>query len=210
LFALEPESGLALVQRYSLDEDNTRCGIEFLLQMRGALRQHQLAGGPYTSLQQVTAVRRAIAFAYHDSDNALTPRRIRRKGTGATGRTTMSKWFVNFANRVAETSGYPSVFVAAVVTVLVWLSTGPFFQFSDTWQLVMNTLTSVITFLMVFLIQTSQNRDSTALQAKLDELIRVSTAKNLFVGLEHLSPDEIEEIRRTVHGHLERRSTPSF
>jgi low affinity Fe/Cu permease len=116
---------------------------------------------------------------------------------------------VNFANRVAEASGYPSVFVAAVVTVLAWLATGPFFQFSDTWQLVMNTLTSVTTFLMVFLIQTSQNRDSTALQAKLDELIRVSTAKNLFVGLEHLSPDEIEEIRSEVHGHLERRRKPS-
>jgi low affinity Fe/Cu permease len=111
---------------------------------------------------------------------------------------TMNRWFVNFANRVAEASGYPSVFVVAVVTVLIWLATGPFFQFSDTWQLVMNTLTSVITFLMVFLIQTSQNRDSTALQAKLDELIRVSTAKNLFVGLEHLSPDEIEEIRTTA------------
>jgi low affinity Fe/Cu permease len=122
---------------------------------------------------------------------------------------TMNRWFVNFANRVAEASGYPSVFVVAVVTVLIWLATGPFFQFSDTWQLVMNALTSVITFLMVFLIQTSQNRDSTALQAKLDELIRVSTAKNLFVGLEHLSPDEIEEIRSTVHGHLERRGKPS-
>jgi low affinity Fe/Cu permease len=121
----------------------------------------------------------------------------------------MNRWFVDFANRVAEASGYPSVFAASVATILVWLATGPFFQFSDTWQLVMNTLTSVITFLMVFLIQTSQNRDSTALQAKLDELIRASSAKNLFVGLEHLSPDEIEEIRRTVHGHLERRGKPS-
>jgi low affinity Fe/Cu permease len=120
----------------------------------------------------------------------------------------MNRWFVDFANRVAEASGYPCVFAASVATILVWLATGPFFQFSDTWQLVMNTLTSIITFLMVFLIQTSQNRDSTALQAKLDELIRASSAKNLFVGLEHLSPDEIEEIRRTVHGHLERRGKP--
>jgi low affinity Fe/Cu permease len=68
-----------------------------------------------------------------------------------------------------------------------------------------DTLTSVITFLMVFLIQTSQNRDSTALQTKLDELIRSSSAQNLFVGLKHLSPDEIEEIRHQVHGHIERR-----
>jgi low affinity Fe/Cu permease len=131
------------------------------------------------------------------------------KETGATGRTMMSKWFVNFANRIAEASGYPSVFAVAVAIVLVWLGTGPMFGFSDTWQLVMNTLTSVITFLMVFLIQTSQNRDSRALQAKLDELIRVSAAQNLVVGLEHLSPDEIEEIRRTVHGHLERHGRSS-
>jgi low affinity Fe/Cu permease len=117
----------------------------------------------------------------------------------------MNKLFVQFANAVAESSGYPSVFGVAILTVVVWLATGPVFQFSDTWQLVMNTLTSVITFLMVFLIQTSQNRDSTALQAKLDELIRASSAQNLFVGLEQLSPDEIAEIRLQVHGHLERR-----
>ena len=114
----------------------------------------------------------------------------------------MNKRFACLANAVAEGSGSPLVFAAAIMVVVVWLVTGPFFQFSDTRQLVMNTLTSVITFLMVFLIQTSQNRDSTALQAKLDELIRASNAKNLFVGLEHLSPDEIEEIRQQVHGHL--------
>jgi low affinity Fe/Cu permease len=117
----------------------------------------------------------------------------------------MNRRFVQFANYVAEASGYPFVFAAAVLSVIVWLATGPAFQFSDTWQLVMNTVTSVITFLMVFLIQTSQNRDSTALQAKLDELIRASSAQNVFVGLEQLSPDEITEIRERVHGHLERR-----
>jgi low affinity Fe/Cu permease len=117
----------------------------------------------------------------------------------------MNKRFVRFANHVAEASGYPSVFSVAVLSVILWLAAGPLFRFSDSWQLVMNTVTSVITFLMVFLIQTSQNRDSTALQAKLDELIRASNAQNLFVGLEQLSPDEIAEIRQQVHGHLERR-----
>jgi low affinity Fe/Cu permease len=117
----------------------------------------------------------------------------------------MNKRFVQFANRVAEASGYPSVFSVAVLSVILWLATGPLFRFSDSWQLVMNTVTSIITFLMVFLIQTSQNRDSTALQAKLDELIRAGSAQNLFVGLEQLSPDEIAEIRQQVHGHLERR-----
>jgi low affinity Fe/Cu permease len=117
----------------------------------------------------------------------------------------MNKRFVQFANHVAEASGYPSVFALAVLSIILWLATGPLFRFSDSWQLVMNTVTSVITFLMVFLIQTSQNRDSTALQAKLDELIRAGSAQNLFVGLEQLSPDEIAEIRQQVHGHLERR-----
>jgi len=113
----------------------------------------------------------------------------------------MRTWFVRFANGVAEASGYPSVFGAAVLTVVVWLVTEAIFDFSNTWQLVMNTLTSVITFLIVFLVQTSQNRDSAALQAKLDELIRVSSAHNHFVGLEHLPPEEIAEIRLQAHGH---------
>jgi low affinity Fe/Cu permease len=120
----------------------------------------------------------------------------------------MRTWLVRFANSVAEASGYPSVFGAAVLIVVIWLVTGPIFQFSSSWQLVMNTLTSVITFLMVFLVQTSQNRDSAALQAKLDELIRVSSAHNHFVGLEHSSPEEIAEIRLQAHGHLESRGKP--
>jgi low affinity Fe/Cu permease len=118
----------------------------------------------------------------------------------------MSKRFVGFAHYVAEASGYPAVFGAAVLTVIVWLSIGLIFAFSDTWQLVMNTLTSVVTFLMVFLIQTSQNRDSAALQAKINELIRVGEARNLFVGIGHLSPEEIQKIRDRVHGHLSDRA----
>jgi low affinity Fe/Cu permease len=114
----------------------------------------------------------------------------------------MSKTFAQVANFVAETSGYPSVFAAAMLTVLLWMVTGPIFAYSDTWQLVMNTWTNVITFLMVFLIQNSQNRDSAALQAKLDELIRVSEGRNAFVGIEQLTPEEIEKVRQRAHGHL--------
>jgi low affinity Fe/Cu permease len=74
--------------------------------------------------------------------------------------------------------------------------TGPFFNFSDTWQLVINTGTTIVTFLMVFLIQNSQNRDAAAIQVKLDELIRVSQAQNSFIGLEHLTEEELKEVRR--------------
>jgi low affinity Fe/Cu permease len=110
--------------------------------------------------------------------------------------TTMSKKFAQMANYVAEASGNPVVFAAAALTVLLWLVTGPLFSYSDTWQLVMNTWTNVVTFLMVFVIQNSQNRDSAALQAKLDELIRVSEARNTFVGIEQLTPEEIEKLRQ--------------
>jgi low affinity Fe/Cu permease len=78
---------------------------------------------------------------------------------------------------------------------VVWAITGPLFQYSDTWQLVINTGTTIVTFLMVFLIQNSQNRDGAAIQVKLDELIRVSTAHNSFVGIEHLTDEELEDIR---------------
>jgi low affinity Fe/Cu permease len=79
--------------------------------------------------------------------------------------------------------------------IVIWGVTGPIFGFSDTWQLVINTGTTIITFLMVFLIQNSQNRDGAAIQVKLDELIRVSTAQNSFVGIEHLTDEELAEIR---------------
>ena len=79
---------------------------------------------------------------------------------------------------------------------MVWAITGPFFDFSDTWQLVINTGTTIITFLMVFLIQNSQNRDTEAIQVKLDELIRSSAAQNTFIGIEQLTEEELGDIRR--------------
>jgi low affinity Fe/Cu permease len=88
------------------------------------------------------------------------------------------------------------VFVFALAIIVAWAVVGPFFNFSDTWQLVINTGTTIVTFLMVFLIQNSQNRDAAAIQVKLDELIRVSKAQNSFIGLEHLTEEELEEIRR--------------
>ena len=106
-----------------------------------------------------------------------------------------SRFFGNLANKTSQAAGRASAFMAAAGVVLVWAITGPVFQYSDTWQLVINTGTTIVTFLMVFLIQNSQNRDSAAIQVKLDELIRVSAAQNSFVGIEHLTDDELEEIR---------------
>jgi low affinity Fe/Cu permease len=106
-----------------------------------------------------------------------------------------SKVFGDIANRTSQAAGRASTFVLAAAVVVVWAISGPVFHYSDTWQLVINTGTTIVTFLMVFLIQNSQNRDGAALQAKLDELIRASAAHNSFVGIEHLTDDEIEDIR---------------
>jgi len=102
------------------------------------------------------------------------------------------------ANLVARATGRPPIFILALATVIVWALTGPLFDYSDTWQLVINTGTTIVTFLMVFLIQNSQNRDSAAIQVKLDELIRASAAKNYFVGIEHLSDMEIDRLREAL------------
>lgn len=111
--------------------------------------------------------------------------------------------FGDAANLISQAVGRASAFMIASGVVLVWAATGPIFQYSDTWQLVINTGTSLVTFLMVFLIQNSQNRDSAAIQVKLDELIRVSTAHNSFVGIEHLTHDELEEIRNKCERRAE-------
>ncbi|ACE90853.1 low affinity iron permease protein [Rhizobium phaseoli] len=109
-----------------------------------------------------------------------------------------SNFFSSFATAVAELSGRPFTFVAALMLVLVWAVSGPFFDYSETWQLVINTTTTIITFLMVFVLQNSQNRDGKALQAKLDELILTSQAANKFVGIEKLDEGELREMSKTL------------
>jgi low affinity Fe/Cu permease len=104
-------------------------------------------------------------------------------------------WFSKVATDTANSSGRPWAFGLAAGFVVAWLITGPLFHFSDTWQLVMNTISSVVTFLMVFLIQNAQNRESLALQLKLDELIRVTQARNKMMGIEQLSDDELKAVR---------------
>jgi low affinity Fe/Cu permease len=107
----------------------------------------------------------------------------------------MNQLFSKISTAVAYQTGRSTTFIIALLLVLIWLATGPLFHYSDTWQLVINTATSVLTFLMVFVIQNTQNRDGTAIQAKLDELIRTSAAQNRFIGIEQLTAEEIAEYR---------------
>ena len=104
--------------------------------------------------------------------------------------------FQRLAAGTARWVGTPWAFASALAVIVAWAVTGPMFDFSETWQLVINTGTTIVTFLMVFLIQTTQNRDAKALHLKLDELIRASTARNIFADLEEATEAELEEFQR--------------
>ncbi|HTQ13249.1 MAG TPA: low affinity iron permease family protein [Rhizomicrobium sp.] len=125
------------------------------------------------------------------------PRRV--AGAGAPKKAPRLSPFARFANAVARASGRPLAFFLCCVAIVVWAVTGPIFRYSDTWQLVINTGTTIVTFLMVFLIQNTQNRDGAALQAKLDELILVTRqARNEFIEAEQLPDKELDRIRKDV------------
>jgi len=108
----------------------------------------------------------------------------------------MDRWFTHIAGKLASAVGQPLAFVVALTAIILWAASGPIFGFSDTWQLIVNTTTTIITFLMVFLIQNAQNRDAASMQSKLDELIRSHReARNEYIGIEHLTEKELEKIR---------------
>ncbi|PTM91421.1 low affinity iron permease family protein [Mycoplana dimorpha] len=115
--------------------------------------------------------------------------------------------FTAFSNRVAELAGRPTTFILAVAGVVIWAIAGPFFDYSENWQLVINTSTTIITFLMVFILQNTQNRDGKALQAKLDELILTSkVAENRFVGVERLEEHELRRLSQALAERAEQKA----
>lgn len=111
----------------------------------------------------------------------------------------MDQFFTRIAAKIATAAGQPLAFMLAVLGIVLWGISGPVFGFSDTWQLIVNTTTTIITFLMVFLIQNAQNRDGAAIQAKLDEIIRaIGPARNDYIGIEHLTEKQLEQIRSEI------------
>jgi low affinity Fe/Cu permease len=124
----------------------------------------------------------------------------------------MNELFRKFAHRAAALVGSPAAFLLGVLAIVAWVFTGPVFRYSDTWQLVINTGTTIVTFLMVFLIQNTQNRDAKAMQLKLDELLRaVESARTRLVRLENLSDDDLAALEKEfqrLHDKMERRLPP--
>ena len=128
-----------------------------------------------------------------------------------TRRDSMHALFRKFSLKVARRVGSPWAFVGALVVIGLWALTGPLFHFSDTWQLVINTSTTIITFLMVFLIQNTQNRDAEAIQLKLDELLRaVTAARTSLVDLEDMPDDELDRLRKEFQQLRQRESQKSL
>lgn len=136
-------------------------------------------------------------------------------GHGATAPSTIAGWFSHFAQKTALWTGHPIAFLMAVTVIVVWIVTGPIFHYSDTWQLVINTGTTIVTFLMVFLIQNTQNRDMLAVQLKLSELVlAMKGAKNSFAAIEDLTDEELQVLHDECRSraemtaqHIEHRQT---
>lgn len=119
----------------------------------------------------------------------------------------MDRIFTRIAGWSAHIMGQPLAFIVSVLFVLIWAASGPLMGYSDTWQLIINTATTVLTFLAVFLIQNSQNRDGAAMQAKLDEILRaLDKARPEFVGIEHLTDAQIAEIRKALERDIKNES----
>lgn len=119
----------------------------------------------------------------------------------------MDRFFTRIATAVSSAVGQPWAFVLALAFIFVWAMTGPLFAYSDTWQLIVNTSTTIVTFLMVFVIQNSTNRDAAAMQAKLDELIRASKeARNDFIGIEHMTEAQLCRIREALEKEVAARA----
>jgi low affinity Fe/Cu permease len=123
---------------------------------------------------------------------------------GSTATNGHADWFRALAVKTAYFSGRPVTFSAAVTIVLLWAVTGPLFHYSDTWQLVINTGTTIITFLMVFLIQATQNRDTAAIQLKLDELILAGKARNFMIAVEELTDEDLDLLKTQIKARGER------
>ena len=120
----------------------------------------------------------------------------------------MDRLFTHIANVSAHIMGQPASFIISTLLIVVWAASGPFLDYSDTWQLIVNTATTVLTFLAVFLIQNSQNRDGAAMQAKLDEILRaLDKARPEFVGIEHLTDAQITAIRDALESDIRNETT---